>query len=327
MSTAPPRGFTRPEFERRTAAVQARKGAAGIDALLLASEADIRYFTGFLTPFWQSPTRPWYTVVPASGKPVAVIPRIGEECMARGWLDDIRCWDSPAATDDGVTLLAETLRELAGKRGAIGLQRGRETHLRMPLDDLAALRRGLEDMRFVDGTAAVRETRLVKSEVEIDKTRHVCALVSELFEALPGHLEHGLPELEIFRRFKILALQAGVDDVPYLAGAAGPGGYGDIISPPRTRAIGAGDVLVLDTGCVWDGYYSDFCRNWGFDQVDDAARRAHEVAWDATEAGLAAVRPGARAKDLHATAASCPRPIRSNGAEISAVSTSQNPGW
>ena len=47
--------------------------AAGLDALLLTTEPEIRYFTGFLTPFWKSPTRPWFLVIPATGAPVAII--------------------------------------------------------------------------------------------------------------------------------------------------------------------------------------------------------------------------------------------------------------
>ena len=89
---APPRGFPPSEFETRTAKAQARMRSAGIDALLLTTEPELRYFTGFLSQFWQSPTRPWFLVVPASGRPVAVIPTIGAECMGRTWIDDIRTW-------------------------------------------------------------------------------------------------------------------------------------------------------------------------------------------------------------------------------------------
>ena len=46
----------------------------GVKALLLSTEPEVRYFTGFLTPFWQSPTRPWFVVVPREGRPIAVIP-------------------------------------------------------------------------------------------------------------------------------------------------------------------------------------------------------------------------------------------------------------
>ena len=52
---------------------------ADIAALLLTTEPELRYFSGFLTQFWQSPTRPWFMVVPRTGKPIAVIPEIGAE--------------------------------------------------------------------------------------------------------------------------------------------------------------------------------------------------------------------------------------------------------
>ena len=34
-------------------------------ASFLTTAADIFYVTGFLTRFWESPTRPWFVVVPA----------------------------------------------------------------------------------------------------------------------------------------------------------------------------------------------------------------------------------------------------------------------
>ena len=83
----------------------------GIDALLVCTEPEVRYFSGFLTPFWQSPTRPWFLVVPCSGKPVAVIPEIGVPLMSATWLDDIRSWPAPQPEDEGVSLLAEALAE------------------------------------------------------------------------------------------------------------------------------------------------------------------------------------------------------------------------
>ncbi len=73
----PARGFERSEYEGRVARAQARMAQAGIEALLLTTEPEVRYFTGYLTRFWESPTRPWFLLVPASGAPIAVIPSIG----------------------------------------------------------------------------------------------------------------------------------------------------------------------------------------------------------------------------------------------------------
>ncbi|MBL6942122.1 MAG: aminopeptidase P family protein, partial [Rhodospirillales bacterium] len=268
-------------------------------ALLLCSEPEVRYFTGFLTQFWQSPTRPWFVVVPAGAKPIAVIPEIGAACMGRTWVDDIRTWSSPDMEDDGVSLLAETLREVAGRDGKVGLPMGHETHLRMPLADYARLRELLGDLEFGDATAIVRALRMVKSEAEIAKIAYACQLVSNAFEQAGTLFHVGQSETDVFRAFKIECLKQGVDDVSYLVGGAGAGGYGDIISPPSGRALEGGDVLILDTGCTFDGYFCDFDRNFGFGDVDDGARQAYETVYRATEAGLKVVRPGATCVDVY----------------------------
>ena len=71
--TAPQRGFEIAEFASRCAKAQLVMAAGDIGAMLLTSEADIRYFTGFMTQFWQSPTRPWFVLIPATGLPLAGI--------------------------------------------------------------------------------------------------------------------------------------------------------------------------------------------------------------------------------------------------------------
>ncbi len=271
---------------------------AGLDALLVMTEPEVRYFTGFLTPFWYSPTRPWFVVVPQNGKPVAVIPTIGAECMARTWLDDIRTWPAPTPEDDGVSLLAETLREITDGSGSVGVPMGPETSLRMPLNDFNRLAEEIAPIRFQDASPIIQPLRMIKSEPEIDKVRHICGVLSGVFEALPNHLAMGMSEIEIFRTFRKRALDAGADEVPFLVGGLGEGGYADIISPPSERQSAPGDVLILDTGAVFDGYFCDFDRNYAFGDVSDAAKRAYDVVYRATEAGLAAARPEATCADL-----------------------------
>jgi len=294
----PPRGFPQAEFGARVARAQALMGEAGLDALLLTTEPEVRYFSGFLTRFWESPTRPWFLLVPHTGRPVAIIPGIGAECMARTWIDDIRTWSSPNPADEGLSLLAETVLERLGAGARIGLPQGPETHLRLPLADFATLRERLSDCVFSDDAGIVRRLRLIKSPTERAKIAHVCALVSDVFEGMTGWLAPGMSEREIFRRFKIACLEAGVDDVVYLVGGAGAGGYGDIISPPGDRPLAAGDVLMLDTGCTHDGYFCDFDRNYAVGAPSAEVTAGYRLLFEATEAGFAAARPGARAADV-----------------------------
>ena len=65
---SPPRGFAPAEFDGRVARAQQRMASANLDALLLTTEPEVRYYTGFLTRFWESPTRPWFVVLPAAGE-------------------------------------------------------------------------------------------------------------------------------------------------------------------------------------------------------------------------------------------------------------------
>jgi Xaa-Pro aminopeptidase len=103
---------------------------------------------------------------------------------------------------------------------------------------------------------------------------------------------------EAFRKFKIALLQAGADDVPYLVGAAGQGGYGDVISPPDDTPLAKGDVLMLDTGATLRGYFCDFDRNFAIDNCTDAAKLAYDTLWQATEVGLQNAKAGVTCAQL-----------------------------
>lgn len=270
----------------------------GFDGLLLTTEPEIRYFTGFLSRFWLSPTRPWFLLIPASGKPVAIVPSIGRECFESTWLDDVRCWDSPQPHDEGITLIADTLREVLGEKASIGILEGPETHLRMPLGDFRRLCASLPNTVFADATGLIRQLRMVKSPAEVEKIAHACGLVSGVFGSFAEQLRIGMSAIEIFRRFKIACLEAGIDDVDYLVGGAGRGGYGNIISPPSTRRVENGDILMLDTGSTFDGYFCDFDRNFAFGPVSEETARAYDALLEAVEAGLQASRPGATCAEV-----------------------------
>lgn len=309
--TQPTRGFATSEYEARLNKAQALMQQQKLAGILLTTEHDINYFTGFLTQFWQSPTRPWYVVLPTLGRPIAVIPEIGVNCMKNGWVEDVRSWSSPHATDDGVSLLSEALIEtinhsldqFGSEFAAVGINRGRETHIRMPQNDFdkvsEALLKHNPQSVFADATPIMRKLRMVKSSAEIEKLFYIAQTVSGVFETLFDFVEIGMKDSDIFRAFKIECLKAGVDDVAYLVGASDTNGYDDIISPPSGNVLQNGHVLILDTGCTFDGYYCDFDRNYAFGKVDDSVYRAYEAVWLATEAGLAVCKPGNTSIDIY----------------------------
>jgi Xaa-Pro aminopeptidase len=298
------RGFPDEEFEQRVDRAQMLLQEEGLSALLVCTEPEVRYLTGFHTPFWQSPTRPWFVILPRSGKPIAVIPSIGEASMNETWIDDIRTWSSPNPFDEGVSLLADTLNEILAtpsktpdENFKIGLPMGSETHLRMPLVDFEQLNEKLYPNIFVDATEIIKSLRCIKSEREISKISKICQIVSDGFASLSDLLNVGMSEREAFQSFRLKLLELGADEVPYLVGATGPG-FSDIIKQPSDRIIQPGDLVMFDTGSTYDGYFSDFDRNMAFKFADDKAKSAYKIVWEATEAALKIAIPGNTTSDL-----------------------------
>lgn len=293
----PQRGFTAAEFEKRTARAQKIMDRHGFDALLLTAPPNVRYFTGFDSQFWESPTRPWFVVVPREGAPVAVIPEIGAPEMALTWIKDIRTWAAPNPEDDGLSLLKSTIESLPRKFGLVGAEMGREMALRMPVAEFLQLRGSL-GLSLENGSPCIWEIRMVKTAAEIDHIHHICQIASDAYEALPSQISIGESEREIVRKLRIDIARRGADSTPFMPAISGPGGVAQIVCGPHDRPIETGDILFIDTGSTFDGYFCDFDRNYAVGQVSDEAKRVHEALWLATEAGIAAAVPGARTDDV-----------------------------
>jgi len=285
--------FSVSEFEARLIQAQAAMTVEGFDALFLNTEAEFRYFTGFRSLFWQSPTRPWFVIVPQSGELTVVIPSIGTDLMQRMWVNDIRTWPSPRGEDEGVSLLIEAL----GAFDRIGVPMGEESSLRMSLTDFRAVEASIKG-RFTDCSHLIKTLRTMKSEAEIDLHREICRIGSNAFARLPDVANAGDPLVDVFRKFKITLLEEGAEEVPYLVGGAGRGGYHDVISPPGRTPILDGDVVMLDTGSALQGYFCDFDRNFAVGTALPEAQVAHQKLWDVTQAGIESARPGVTCAEL-----------------------------
>ena len=294
----PKRGFSPQEFASRTERAQKIMHEHSFDGILLTTPHNVRYFSGFDTQFWESPTRPWFIVVPAEGNPLAVIPEIGVPEMTMTWVKDIRSWPAPRPADDGTSLLAAALSELPRRFGRIGLELGREHSLRMPVVQFLDLQERLNGVELANGSPCIWQIRMIKTPAEVEHIRHICHIVSDAYAAVPQLVRIGDTERDASRKLRIDIAARGADSTPFLPAISAPGGVSQIVCGPHDQVLQEGDILFLDTGSTYDGYWCDFDRNYAVGGVSDAAARAHEAMWQATEAGIAAAVPGARTDDV-----------------------------
>ena len=291
------RGFSTPEFEERLIKAQDVMQQYKLDGLLLTTPQNIRYFTGYDSQFWESPTRPWFVVVPASGKPIGIVPEIGESEFKKTWLEDIKTWPSPRPEDEGISILKSTIDDLKKTYGQIGAEFGKEMAIRMPVRDLFKLKE-IVKTNIVDGSDAIWEMRMIKTNAEVERIKHICSIASDAYYDLPSKLNIGDTEREAVNKLKIDIINRGADNVPFMPGISGKGGVSQIVCGPSDKVIENGDILFIDTGSTFDGYFCDFDRNFAFGSTTSEVEKVYEILWHATDAGINAAKPGASTFDI-----------------------------
>jgi len=139
----------------------------------------------------------------------------------------------------------------------------------------------------------VERLRAVKDETELASLRKACAITDRMFERLSTEVPFvGRTERDVAWDIARLFHEEGAA-VPAFESIVGSGPTG---SRPHARAgermIGAGELVVIDTGCVVDGYTSDCTRSFATGSLNGQAREAYGVVLAAQEAALAAIRAG-----------------------------------
>lgn len=142
-------------------------------------------------------------------------------------------------------------------------------------------------------TGIVEGLRVVKTSEEIDRIERSVQLNEKVFQAVFQEMQPSRTEKEIAFRIEHLTRQMGAEDVSFPPiVAAGPNGAKPH-AVPGDRRIAAGEPVIIDMGCVLDGYCSDMTRTVVLGTPDDKTlyfirlvRRAQKEAMAGIRAGL-----------------------------------------
>ena len=290
--------FPKEEYLKRLDNIHKKLENENIDAIVITSPANFRYFSGLDSNFWESPTRPWFLIISKNGKIKALVPSIGLSAIESTFIKDIEVWQSPNPKDEGTSLLKKIIKTFP-KNSNIGFELGMETYLRMSIKEFLKIKKDLQEYNFIDSTNIVWSLRKIKSDLEIKNIEKVCSITSKVFNNLINKISLGMSEREIATIFKKDLINNGVDYIMYLSCASGINGYNQIICNPSEKKIGDGDILIIDTGSTLNGYYCDFDRNFGFGNINQKSLDAYNKLWDATEKTLEIIKPGISCKEVY----------------------------
>ena len=164
----------------------------------------------------------------------------------------------------------------------------------------------VEDDVAADEQLAVTlsELRLTKDEWEVEQLRQACAATAEGFAAIVRGLSDavakGRGERWVEGQFGLVARHTG-NGVGYDSIAAA-GDHACTLHWIRNDGdVREGDLLLVDAGVEVDSLYTaDVTRTMPVNgRFSEVQRRVYQVVLDAQQAGMDAVRPGNRFKDVH----------------------------
>lgn len=151
----------------------------------------------------------------------------------------------------------------------------------------------------------VAEIRLVKDDGEIALFRRAAEITDACFEHLLGFIKPGMTEWDISIEIDLFYKRNGCRGCSFDSiVASGTGSSMPHYIPSMKKVIEKGDPLLIDMGCVYEGYNSDLTRTVFVDKIDAELESVYTIVYRAQAKALAAVRPGIEARELDSVARS-----------------------
>jgi Xaa-Pro aminopeptidase len=157
-------------------------------------------------------------------------------------------------------------------------------------------------VELVPTSRLVEWLRAVKDEQELEIMRRAGALSDVVFQALSQERFSGRTERELVWWVERSFRDAGAEGVSFPTVVAAGETATSPHAEPGDRAIEEGVLVVVDAGCVVDGYCSDCTRTFAVGEISERLQEIHALCLEAQLGGLAAVAPGVHGRDADAAA-------------------------
>ena len=266
--------------------IAARLEAAGLDAMLLAGEANRFYAAGFHSAGTDGVAlvtkhRAWYFTdaryIEAAGRYVQGA-EIRETGPGRGY----------------AVLLEEVLREQAVSR--LGFE-----DAYMTVQEWERYRKALP-CDLIPASELLWDLRRTKDSEELEAMVAAQRIAERALEDILGEIRPGMTEKEVAARLQYRMLHYGAENMSFdpivVSGPNSSLPHG----VPSEREIGRGEFVTMDFGCIYHGYCSDMTRTVAVGFATEEMQRVYQTVLAAQAAGIAAARAGVTGREVDGAA-------------------------
>lgn len=271
------------ERKARIAKVQQLMRQQGFSAIILEPGAAMDYFTGI--KWWRS-ERLTSVVIPKEGD-IAVVCPFFEEPSIRETLsvgDDIRVWQEH---ESPFVRIQQVLKDKGLAKGKIGFEK---TVRYFVLEGIMAL---LPNANHASAEPVILNCRMYKSDHELALMHKANEITLAAYQYVYSQLKVGMTQGQVKALMKSIQAKLGGSGAWCLAlfneASAYPHGT------KQEQTIGEGSIVLMDSGCSFQGYQSDISRTFVIGeankkqkQVWQTVREGQQIAFETAKIGVAA---------------------------------------
>jgi Xaa-Pro aminopeptidase len=280
-----------------------------LDAVVCAQHANIMMLSGYCPVVGTS------IAIATPTSTTLIVPKDEKQLAEAGWADDVRTFND-GSLHELVTLtqavqpvLADALKSMGLTTAKIGYEQGpwcQPSMYAAASSYCVALFSMLSDSAPAAELVAADETltrlRLVKTHHEIQNIRAACKIAAAAFVDVRGHIRPGRTETEIASVLQARLYKSEED--------RRIAGFGFCMSGPNAshaykaygrsgqRQVRDGDLVLVHCNSTAQGYWTDITRTYCLGGPTPEQRRMYQAIFEARQAALAAVHPGARAAEI-----------------------------
>ena len=268
-----------------------------VDALLVISEKNRLYFTGFASTFG------YLVLLPGNKNVFITDPRYYEmaQSLENDGVDVVQIGSGISAIDT----LKDVFRQHKVK--TVGYE---DTELTVA--DFASLQKDLEKFELLPVGQHINYVRSFKDEKEISYIKKAQSITDAAFAQVLQVIRAGMTEKELAVELEYLMAKNGAEGLAFDTIIASGVNTSKPHAHPTDKVIEVGDAVTMDFGARYHGYCSDMTRTVFVGEPSDEMRKIYNTVLLAQKMGINNAYCGMGGKELDSL---CREIIKSNGYE------------
>ena len=256
----------------------------GITQLIVSDPLSIRFLTGIMV---NPGERLYALILRTSGKHTMLLNYlyfVKDTGFEEVWFSDM---------EDQISIIADQIDPSV----PLGIDKTWPARFLIPLQEK------LPELKTVWGSDCVDGVRAVKNEEEIAIMKKASEINDAVMEKVIDFIKEGMTEKEIADFIDSEYLKAGASGTSFdTIVCFGPNAADQHHIPSETRTLKAGECILIDMGCVWQGYCSDMTRTFYCKSADPEQTEIHDIVREAVLRAESVIKPGVRFCDIDAQA-------------------------